>query len=260
MNSVLVSLAAIMAVILSQAGTPARVTYTYDIFQYRAVRFQNPDMDACTAATTMTMLNLIYYTTNEPLSSKSAVQAAQPPLVWKPSITTKTQTSIYRWERSHMGQSAAKPGVDGHGWRNALNYFGWGDMKAGAYSDQAYRTFDQAAKAAVRAVAVANEPVGIMSWYGSHAQIVTGYRVTGMDPRTGSMDFSIVGVYLSDPLRERKIDDKLISYADWKSGDIVLRFAPYLQGDSIYRDPIDGQVGRKEWWQKYVIIAPVLGK
>jgi hypothetical protein len=36
-----------------------------------------------------------------------------------------------------------------------------------------------------------------------------------------------------------------------------VRFTPYLETDSPYRDPIDGQVGVEEWLGRYVIVAAV---
>jgi hypothetical protein len=258
MTNALVSLAAVMAVLIGQAATPAKGTYVYNIFQAQAIKFQNPDLTACTAASTQTMLNLIYYTTSAPLSAKTAVQAAQPAFIWRPTLRAKTQATILSYARAHMTMPTSKPGSDVHGFRNALNYYGWGSMTAGVYADLSYRTYDQAVKATVRAIALSNEPVGVLSEYGGHIQIVSGYSVTGMDPRTGSTDFTVNGVFITDPLRERRISNTYVTYSYWKTGPPLVQFYPFLVGDSIYKDPIDGQIGRREWWRKYVIVAPVL--
>jgi hypothetical protein len=261
MTNVLISLAAVMAILVGQAATPSRSTYYYNLFDRRAIRYQNPDLTACTAAMTQSMLNTIYYTSTQPLSARTAVEAAQPSFVWSPTISGKKQTSILRWERGHMTMSLAVPGSDAHGWRNALNYYGWGSIAADVYRDLSYKTFDQAAKATVREIALTNEPVGILSEYGSHAQMATGYSVTGADPRTGSLDFKVNGVYLTDPLRERRFTNHYLTYQEWKStAQPLFRFFPFLQSDSVFKDPIDGQVGRREWWRKFVIVAPVLPK
>ena len=82
MTNVLVSLAAVMAILVGQAAAPARSTYNYNLYDRRAIRYQNPDLTACTAAMTMSMLNTIYYTSTQPLSAKTAVQAAQPSFRW----------------------------------------------------------------------------------------------------------------------------------------------------------------------------------
>jgi len=42
MINVLVSLAAIMAFLFGQAATPTRSTYSYDLYDRRAIRYQNP--------------------------------------------------------------------------------------------------------------------------------------------------------------------------------------------------------------------------
>ena len=259
MSSLLVSLAAVMALLFGQAATPAHSTYAFNLYDRRAIRYQNPDLTACTAAMTQSMLNTIYYTSTQPLSAMTAAQASQPAFRWKPTVLASTQKSILRFERSHMTMYTGTLGSDAHGWRNALNYYGWGSIDAGVYKDFAYTTFDQAVKATVRDIALTNEPVGILSEYGSHAEIVTGYSVTGADPRTGSLDFKVNGVYLTDPLRERHATDHYATYQEWQTtGTPLVRFFPFLQVDSVIRDPIDGQIGRYEWWKKFVIVAPVL--
>ena len=258
MTNLLVSLAAIMAILFGQAATPTRSTYNLNLYDKRAIRYQNPDLTACTAAATQSMLNTIYYASAQPLSATTAAQSAQPTFSWKPTLSANVQKSILRFERSHMTMYPYTFGSDVHGWRNALNYYGWGSIDAGVYKDFAYTTFDQAIKATVRDIALTNEPVGILSEYGSHVQMATGYSVTGADPRTGSLDFSVNGVYLTDPLRERRFADRYVPYREWKTGQPLVRFYPFLQVDSVIRDPIDGQIGRQEWWKKFVIVAPVL--
>jgi hypothetical protein len=258
MNGILISLAAVMTILAGQASTPAKDTYTYNLYVTKAVRFQNPDLEACVAATTMTMLNTISYTNDRPTYAPPTAQAAQPPMVWKPTVSGIKQTSIFRWARAHMTQPLWSPGVDGHGWRNALNYYGWGSVSAGVYTDQAYGNLDLAAKATVHAIAMTDEPVGILAQSGFHAQIVTGYKVTGVDPRTGSMDFKVLGIYLTDPLRERHRANLYVSIDVWKNGPDLIRYTYYQQPDSTLRDPLDGKIGKKEWWHRWVIVAPAL--
>jgi hypothetical protein len=101
------------------------------------------------------------------------------------------------------------------------------------------------------------KPVGILARNGRHAEYVTGYQVTGADPRTGSSDFSIVGVDLTDPIRSSGRRDAWIPYAQWRSGDDSVQFGAYFETDSPYRDPIDGQIGHDEWYGRWVIIDPV---
>jgi hypothetical protein len=253
---IFVSLAAVIAIVLGQAAAPAKATYTYNLFDRRAVRYQNPDLTACTAAMTQSMLNTIYYTSNQPLTAPTAVQAAQPTLRWTATLSAVAQRNILHFERTHMTMSLATLGSDVHGWRNALNFYGWGSVDAGVYKDYSYKYYDQAVKATVHLIAMSNEPVGILSEFGSHAVMATGYTVTGADPRTGSMDFKVLGVYLTDPLRERRVTNHYFTYQEWKTGPPLVQFFPFEQVDSVFKDPIDGQVGKREWWRKYVIVGP----
>jgi hypothetical protein len=264
MASIFVSLAAVMAILLGQAAVPARDTYVYDLYNARAVRYQNPDETACTAAMTLMMLNTISiaatptWTAGVPADAATGAPAGT--FIWKPTVAYSSQEAILKWERAHMTMGLFKPGSDVHGWRNALNYYGWGSMTAGVYTDQSYKTFAQAATATVRAVAMDNMPVGVLAWFGSHAQMVTGYSVTGEDPRTGSTNFKINGVYLTDPLMEQHHWNYYVTYQQWKAGPVNIRFMPFYQKESIYRDPIDGKIGKVEWAGKFVIVGPVLPK
>jgi hypothetical protein len=130
-------------------------------------------------------------------------------------------------------------------------------MRAGVYEDRAFTTFDAAAKAVVHAVAVYGKPVGILAWRGGHAQFVTGYSVTGSDPRTGSMSFIVNGVNLTDPLKTDAMRDKWITTATWRSGPAKIAFKPYAQKDSPLIDPIGGKSGNAEWYGRWVVIVPV---
>jgi hypothetical protein len=221
------------------------VTWTLDLYDARADRWQNPDFTACTAASTESMLNTISYA-----GSTSG-------FVWQPNTSYSTQESILAFERQHMTMLTSSAGTDPHGWRNALNYYGWGSIDAGVYRDSAYSSFDAAAKAAVSALAAYHKPVGILARGGHHGQVITGYQVTGADPSTGSSDFSIVGVDLTDPLESVGYRDTWITLADWRSGGSWIQFSQYLQDDSPYQDPIDGQIGNDEWYGRWVIIDPV---
>jgi hypothetical protein len=224
--------------------SPGPVTWTLDLYDARADRWQNPDLTACTAASTESMLNTISYA-----GSTSG-------FVWQPTTSYSMQESILAFEREHMTMLTSSPGTDPHGWRNALNYYGWGSIQAGVYRDSAYSSFDTAAKAAVSALATHHKPVGILARSGHHGQVITGYEVTGTDPSTGSSEFTIIGVDLTDPLESAGYRDAWITVADWRSGDSWIQFSQYLQDDSPYQDPIDGRIGNDEWHGMWVIIDP----
>lgn len=215
-----------------------------DLYDARGVRWQDPDYTACTAASTVSMLNL------------TVSRGDSTGMTWTISTSYRVQESVLAFERTHMTMLATSLGTDPHGWRNALNYLGWGSLDAGVYADRAYASFDEAAKATVEAIARYRRPVGILALAGSHSEIVTGYRVSGADPAESSA-FTIDGIYLTDPYRANGHRDLYVSYQTWRSGGPWVRFAPYLEADSPYRDPIDGRVGRSEWYGRWVIIAPV---
>ena len=254
MLNAFVTLATFLALLSGQATTQGRQTYTYDLYQTRAVRFQNPDMKACVSAATMTTLNTVYFTA----ATTSAVKANRTAMTWRPTIRPRDQRLIERWARAHMTMPIEKDGSDVHGLRNAINYYGWGSERTGAYADYAYATFNSAMKAVVWEIASSNEPVVILTQNGGHLMVITGYSVTGVDPRTGSTDFTVNGLYATDPLRERHVADTYLDYLNLHSGPKHVRFAPYLQYDSILKDPIDGRIGRNEWVHHYVVVAPVL--
>jgi hypothetical protein len=227
------------------SSSPTSATWTVDLYDSRAERWQNPDNLACTAASTESMLNTIAY------------DGSGPGFVWQPTVSYDTQESILAYERANMTMLTSSPGTDPHGWRNALNYYGWGSTRAGVYSDKSFDTFDAAVRSTVSAIALYRKPVGILGWAGNHAQIITGYRVTGGDPRTGTAAFSVVGVYLTDPLRSDGYRDRYVPLATWKSGGKTIRFTPYLMTNSPYKDPIDGKQGNAEWDGKWVVVVPV---
>jgi hypothetical protein len=238
----------------SALATPG--LWTLDVYDARGVRWQNPDRSACEAAAAQMMLNMAtYWTDYAPLAP--GLPAPLSPQGWKPDVTYARQESILAYERRTGTMLLSWPGADAHGWRNALNYYGWGSIRAGVYRDLALDSFEEAARATVMAVALYRKPVGILAWAGDHAQIVTGYRVTGEDPRTGSASFTILGVYLTDPLLRDGWRDSYIPVATWKSGAKRIRFAPYGMTNSPRVDPIDGHQGNAEWDGKWVVVAPV---
>jgi hypothetical protein len=224
---------------------PAPPSWSFDIYDSTGERWQDPDYTACTAAATESMLNTI------------ASAGSGSGLVWSPTTSYDTQESILAFERDNMTMLTSSAGTDPHGWRNALNYFGWGSLGADVYRDASYSSFDAAARAAVSAIATTHKPVGILAHAGGHAEFVTGYKVTGDDPGTGSSNFEIVGVYLSDPLRSNGHRDAFITLSQWSAGGSWVRFSPYLETDSPNPDPIDGQVGTTEWYGYWVMIEPV---
>jgi hypothetical protein len=224
--------------------------YKRDLYDGSRVRYQDPDMTACTATATEMMLNFT--------ASKGTTDEG---FVWSPTTSYGTQESILAWERANDTLEASAPGSDPHGWRNALNHYGWTeftDPRSRHYEDLAYSSYASAVKAAVVAIATENQPVGILGWAGGHAQIMTGYEVYGADPAVSS-DFTVEAVYLTDPLAADRIRDLRIPYAAFGSGSAVYRFQAYTWRDSPIDDPyMPGSLASyREWYGKWVIVAPI---
>lgn len=237
---------------------PAVAPGSLNFFNPAAFLYQDPNGSACTAAATQIMLNLV-----------AATGSGGPGFVWQPTLDGGTRDALLAWEQT-MDTMAGGRGSDPHGWRNALNAFGWTGSAIGAgarvYEDVAYRTFDAAVKDAVRALIVTGKPVGILAWRGRHAQLITGYYGLRGNPfartRRGgySNAFSVAGFYLTDPLSSAGIVNRRASYLTLRSSrNYRLAFRPYLQRDSRLDDPYSG--GRvqawREWYRRYVLILPV---
>jgi hypothetical protein len=219
------------------------------------MRYQNPDLTACTAAAAQVMLNMATaWTDYTPAPGKATPTK---PHGWKVDVSYTRMEGLLAYERKYGTMLLTWPGADAHGWRDALNYYGWGSIKANVYRDLTYKSFAAAARATVMALAMYRKPVGILALKGDHAQVVTGYRVKGYDPRTGSTNFQILGVYLSDPMKSDGYLNAYIPLATWSGGAKHIRFTPYLMTNSPYVDSLDHQQGNAEWDGKWVIVAPV---
>jgi hypothetical protein len=245
----------------------ASTTFARNLFVAKGFVYQDPYYTACTAASVMHMLNTIAYRGSGGHGFR-----------WKPYTVKKSSnpdqlrdmTSILAFERRHDTLRSSTSGSDAHGWRNALNYYGWGssamtDASIRPYEDRAYSTYRSAMKAAVRAIARVGMPVGVLAWAGGHAQVITGYVVTGADPKTSS-DFTIQWLYLSDPLKSNGIVNRKTSYGAMKDGALKWRFQWYREIDSPYDDPytsgwmrssVKPTTGPSEWYHKWVLVLPV---
>jgi hypothetical protein len=131
------------------------------------------------------------------------------------------------------------------------------------YEDRAYGSFDSAVRSAVLAIARYKLPVGMLGWAGGHAQIITGYKVTGEDPAV-SNSFTVNAVYLSDPLASDNIVNTLISVTSLETGSLKIRLRRYTQADSPHDDPYTAGVirssvrtGPSEWYGRYVLVIPI---
>jgi hypothetical protein len=260
----------LVALFAQSAPGPANAaqTWTTNLYDSRAFLYQDPYGTACTAAATMIMLNTIAY-------RKTGGAAFR----WTPyrvknntsnRSDARDMTSILWFARSRDTLSAFGSGSDPHGWRNALNYYGWGsaamtNAASAVYADLEYTSYDAAVHAAVRAIAQYRMPVGILGWAGRHAQVMTGFVVDGENPAT-SDTFTVRYVYLSDPLSSDRMVNAKVSNATFKNGSWRVQFQAYRETDSPYDDPyragwkrssVVQWRGPSEWYRRWVIVTPV---
>ena len=239
--------------------------WRFNLYRGGSFVFQDPYYTACTAAAVMTMLNItdladtggtgFRWTTYRTKNSSNRADV-------------RDMTSILSFERSHDTLAVGRPGSDAHGWRNALNYYGWGpaamsDPAQRVYDDRAYGSFDGALKGAVTAIARFHKPVGLLAWAGGHAQVVTGYIVTGEDPSI-SDNFVVNGLLVSDVLASSRLVNRYINRLTLKSGDVRYRFQSYREVDSPLDDPYSVGWRRSsvrsatsEWYRRWVLVIPV---
>ena len=239
------------------SGDRISVPSSLNLFVSSGFRFQDTNYYACTATSAQDMLNFI------DLADRGGTGFR-----WMMSLSATRRDAILAWERTH-DTLAGGNGSDPHGWRNALNYYGWGSAtlytNERVYEDYAFSSYARAVKAAVRAMIRYRKPVGIAAWRGTHAHMLTGYDGLQGDPfardAAGKYTnaFSIAAVYLTDPLKASAVVNKRITY--WALGSTTntrIRFRPYYETDSPYDDSYTtGWVrARDEWYGRWVIVAP----
>jgi len=78
------------------------------------------------------------------------------------------------------------------GWAATLNAMG-----VGPYEVRSTRTRNAAIRMAADAIRRTNRPVGLLTWWGAHSWVMTGFTATA-DPAT-SGSFRVTSVYVSDP-------------------------------------------------------------
>jgi hypothetical protein len=240
------------------AGAPSVVPASLNLFRNGGFRYQDPNYYACTATSVMIMLNLV-----------RLGELGGAGFRWNLTTSSATRDSILAWERAHHTMQGGH-GSDPHGWRNALNYYGWGaatlDAAKRIYEDRAYTSYEVAIKSLVRAIIRYRKPVGIAAWRGRHAQLITGFDGLKGDPFAKDAagyytnDFTVAALYLTDPLRSQGIVNKRITYNELqRSQDAKIRFDRYGETDSPYDDPYTPGVkpSRDEWYGRFVILAPV---
>jgi hypothetical protein len=233
------------------AAAVATGTFIKVIYSKTGVRWQDPDFTACVATSAQMMLNFI-----------AANGAGGAGFRWTPSVTFAKQTSILAWMRAHDTLASNTPGSDAHGWRNTLNYLGWGSSWTNpakfTYVDRAYTNATTAVKDAVMAMARTGKPVGLLGWAGGHAQVINGYEVAGEDPAVSGA-FTVTAVYLTDPLRKDALRNTRVTMKSFLTGPLKYRFQRYKNTDSPFDDPLTPGYKRSytEWQGKFTLVVPV---
>jgi hypothetical protein len=111
--------------------------------------------------------------------------------------TTKQQqigdllVSLTTYEDSRNG------GFGPAGWALTLNQFG-----VGPYKFVIDATFDKAMRDAAIALAETGRPVGLLTWWGAHSWVMTGFR-SDSDPAVFPDTFKLKGAYVVDPFYPR---------------------------------------------------------
>jgi len=188
---------------------------------------------------------------------------------WAATRSGAERDAILQWERTHDTLVGGQ-GSDPHGWRNALNYYGWGAgaMASGQqkYDDRAYATFDGAINDAIRALIQTRRPVGMLAIAGTHADMLTGYWGLRGDPMARDASgrytdaFTVGGLYLSDPFHDDRIVNMKVTYSRLETAsNLLIRFQPYLETDSALDDQYASGIlsSSSEWYRKFVLILPV---
>ena len=229
-----------------------------DLYVTSGFRYQDPNYVACTSTSAMNMLNFIL-----------AAGSGGPDFRWMRAVSGSTRDSMLRWERNHDTLPLGT-GSDPHGWRNALNYYGWGSAaltgEGRVYDDVAFGSYSAAIHAAVRAIVATHKPVGVLGWAGHHSQVITGYYGLVGDPfatnSTGAFTdaFTIGGLYFSDALSSDRMHHIRVSYRGLQyTTNYRLRFRQFMQTDSTRDDPytLGWRRSRDEWYRRFVVVLPL---
>jgi hypothetical protein len=229
-----------------------------NLFIRAGFAYQDTNWNACTSTSVRTMLNLVA------MRSSGGTGFG-----WRPTLSRLVRDRILSWERVYDTMAGGR-GSDPHGWRNALNYYGWGAgaLVPGArvYDDYAYDSATTAMKAAVRALASTGKSVGMLGWRGAHAQIITGYYGLIGNPFARDANgrytdtFSVAGFYLTDPLRSSNALNRPITASALRTTtNYRLRFQRYYETDSPYDDPYTPgyRISGHEWYGRFVLVLPI---
>ena len=158
------------------AASPTKAPFDMDI--YRPGTFVSQmNRDYCMAGAVQNMINII----GPGIDVTTAKQQAIGNLIV--SLTTR--------------QDSLNGGFGPGGWALTMPQLG-----AGKYELVVDQSFDKAMLDAALALARTSRPVGLLSWWGAHSWVMTGFRADA-DPLLFPDDFKLSGAYIVDPFYPR---------------------------------------------------------
>jgi hypothetical protein len=157
-------------------ASPTKSSFTIDIYKPGTFITQN-DREDCMAGAVQNMLNVIGPSVD---------------------LTTTKQTQIGTLLDSlTTSQDSYDGGFGPGGWALAMPRLGAGNYKLLVDS-----TFDEAMKDAALALSETGRPVGLLTWYGAHSWVMTGFKADA-DPLLFPSTFQVKGAYIVDPFYPR---------------------------------------------------------
>lgn len=158
---------------------PTRTAFDIDL--YRPGTFVSQmNRDYCMAGAVQNMLNIIGPGIDLSTGYQQQIGA--------------TIVSLTTPQDSHNG------GFGPGGWALTMARLG-----GGKYQLVVESTFDQAMKDAALSLALTQRPVGLLTWWGAHSWVMTGFRADS-DPVLFPSSFKLFGAYIVDPFYPRVSD------------------------------------------------------
>jgi hypothetical protein len=161
---------------ITPVASPTQAAVNFDIYRPGSFVSQT-DRYGCMAGAVQNMLNIIGPTVDLSPARQEEI--------------SKVIASLTTREDSHDGGSG--PG----GWALAMEQLG-----GGKYELLIDPTFDQAMKDAALALARTVRPVGLLTWWGAHSWVMTGFRADA-DPLLFPNTFKLKGAFVVDPFYPR---------------------------------------------------------
>ena len=159
--------------------TPSPTVASFEMDIYRPKTFVSQiTKTACMAAAVQNMLNIIGPKIDLTPARQNVISTA---LVGN---TTKTDS--------------LNGGYGPAGWAITMTQMGGGNYKL-----LIDNSLDQALHDAASALRKTRRPVGLLSWWGAHSWVMTGFR-SSHDPRYYPTNYTIEGAYIVDPFYPRK--------------------------------------------------------